>query len=182
MSLCFHVSLSLCISVSPLYLSVPPKPNLNMPAPLSPLFPDKKFPVVEAHFRLKKLLCRYRLEYISISIRFLYSFISFITFYYCKVICLFEIIRMLTFSFLLFKVWILVMSNLAGKQMNINHEESKNDYPVKCSKRGSNNLYQKKNCGIYTVGVHRKIVGLFGIIFLQIIKIYYGNLLTIWLQ
>jgi hypothetical protein len=48
--------------------------------------------------------------------------------------------------------------------------------------KGDLTIYTKKNRGIYTMGIHRKIVGLFGIIFLQIIKIYYGNLLTIWLQ
>ncbi len=70
---CLYVSLCLClsISVSPLYLSISPKPILTfkMPAcwpaypplslpsshPPTSLFPDKKFPVVEAHFWWDKL-------------------------------------------------------------------------------------------------------------------------------
>ncbi len=71
--LCLYVSLflSLCISPKPnlKYACLPADllthPSLSLSPPPS-LFPDKKFPVVEAHFRLDKLF-----YYIDIS--FLYT-------------------------------------------------------------------------------------------------------------
>ncbi len=62
MSLCFSVSPSLRISVSP-YISPLPNLTLNMPDCLPALlslydpslFPNKKFPIDEAHFWLDEL-------------------------------------------------------------------------------------------------------------------------------
>jgi hypothetical protein len=66
--LCFYVSLSLCISVFPLYLSetypnfkyaclLTRLPTLLSLSPPPSLFSGKKFPVVEAHFWMEKLFC-----------------------------------------------------------------------------------------------------------------------------
>jgi hypothetical protein len=89
LSLCFYVSISLCISISPrpnLTLDMPacwptypptpvsqPLPPLSLTHPPS-LFPDKKFPV-EAHFWLDKLFL-YKLGYPCLACVKLFLFVS----------------------------------------------------------------------------------------------------------